>query len=200
MVDAPINVSKKPKRKRKAKSKSESAEQEKHEPSIPDGGESLEGVEPAKKKPKKKKKTEEQSTDLPESKMSKRQLKRERHAQRMAEAEAAAHKAVQMQALSYLSLWKYNKAEWKFNKVKQIWLHKHKFDSSKVPDELWQPFIEYFSSASGGIKQAIVGDCQKIIEEMENWIEKNKDAEMKEKKPSDVAYQRARDLLQNINS
>lgn len=153
--------------------------------------------EPPKKR-KKKKKTEEPQTEG-ENKMSKRQMKRERHAQRLAEAEAASHKAVMMQALSYLSLWKYNKNEWKFNKVKQIWLCKHKFETDKIPDELWQPFLEYFAKASGGVKGLLIQDSNEVIKKMEKWMEDNKDTENPENKPSEFAYKRARDILQNVN-
>lgn len=149
-------------------------------------------------KKKKKKATEGEKPIVGENKASKRQMKREKHAERLAEAETNSHKAVQQQALSYLSLWKHNKAEWKFNKVKQIWLHKHKFDKTKIPEELWRPFVEYFSSSTGGIKQLIISDSKKVIEEMEAWIEKNAEASNPEDKPSELAYQRARDLIQNI--
>ncbi|XP_077297286.1 uncharacterized protein LOC143919004 [Arctopsyche grandis] len=202
-MSATSNKHNKIKRKRRADSQTEPGQNEENKPeTISEQNDSAMDVDkPPKKKPKKKKKpAEEQKSDVPESKMSKRQLKREKHAQRIAEQEAAAHKAVQLQAISYLSLWKHNKAEWKFNKVKQIWLYKHKFESDKVPEELWQPFIEYFSSATGAIKKSIIEDCQKIIEVMDKWIEANKEAEVKEKKPSEVAYQRARDLLQHIHS
>lgn len=150
-----------------------------------------------KKRNKKKKKVEVDASESAASKVSKRQLKREKHAQRAAEADTASHRAVQAQALGYLSLWKHNKAEWKFNKVKQIWLHRHKFDADKIPEELWQPFVEYFSAAAGSIKRLLIDDCQKVIERMEK--RSGEDPVDDDDKSTDFAYRRARDLLQNIH-
>ncbi|GLD71146.1 uncharacterized protein AKAME5_002246700 [Lates japonicus] len=36
------------------------------------------------------------------------------------------------QALDYLTCWAENRAEWKFQKIRQTWLLQHMFDSEKV--------------------------------------------------------------------
>lgn len=175
--------------------------------------------ETAPKKRKKKKKPIVVETDSSGKRIGKsiRQMKKEKFAEREAEAQGLAKQALKQQCINYLSQWKHDKANWKFMKAKQVWLYKNKFSRDLIPKESWPLFLEYFSSANGNIKKMLTDDANKIIEQMERWLEKekgegsenaeDKNDESEEKvdnseaeidKPSTVAYKRARDIIQHI--
>lgn len=157
------------------------------------------------KKPKKKKQTtpvEGTGENGKKQKKSIRQMKKERHAQRQAEAELAAKDQLKSQCLNYLSQWKHDKQNWKFMKAKQVWLYKNKFSKQLIPENSWPLLLEYFESAQGNIRKMLLDDANKIIKEMDDWIEtqgKNSDNETDDtnsNKPDDVTYNRARNLIQ----
>lgn len=146
-------------------------------------------------------------TDNKKGKKSIRQMKREKHAQRQAEVQFAAKDQLKSQCLSYLSQWKHDRKNWKFMKVKQGWLFRNKFSSSLLPDSSWPVFLEYFESAQGNIKKLLLEDANKVIKQMDEFTEslknKDKNEEQKEEetinKPDDVAYNRARDIIQSLH-
>lgn len=163
-------------------------------------------------KPKKPKKKKKQSVPSEESsskkgKKSIRQIKREKFAQRQAEAQAVAKDQLKSQCLNYLSQWKHDRQNWKFMKAKQVWLYKNKFSTNLIPDSTWPVFLEYFESATGNIKNMLLNDANKIIKQMDDWTEaQNKDGHQNEnedeeaagdvQKPNDTVYNRARSLIQ----
>lgn len=160
---------------------------------------------------KKKKKKQAVESDTPDKKGKKsiRQLKREKFAQRQAEAEAMAKDNLKSQCLNYLSQWKHDKQNWKFMKAKQVWLYKNKFSTSLLPNSSWPLLLEYFESAQGNIRKMLLDDAKKIIKQMDEWTEsqtkENNEEEQNDndidedsaaKKPDDDIYKRARDLIQ----
>lgn len=173
-------------------------------------------VEDAPKKKKKKQPVSANSSNQ-KGKKSIRQMKREKHAQRQAEAYAAAKDELKSQCISYLSQWKHDRQNWKFMKAKQVWLYKSKFSSHLVPDSSWQTFLEYFESAQGNIRNLLLEDANKIIKKMDEWTESQNSTDKKEnpedndtknldadedapasesEKPDDISYKRARDIIQ----
>ncbi|KOB73508.1 Uncharacterized protein OBRU01_06828 [Operophtera brumata] len=174
----------------------------------------------AEEKPKRKKKKKQpvpgDTTDN-KGKKSIRQMKKDKHAQRQAETEAASKDQLKSQCINYLSQWKHDKQNWKFMKIKQVWLFKNKFSSKLVPDSSWKTLLEYFESAQGNIRNMLLDDANKVIMQMDEWTEsqkgnkqektddKNENEEtdtQKEKeitKPDDIAYKRARDLIQCLH-
>lgn len=159
-------------------------------------------------KPRKKKKKKQQAiaeeTGDKKNKKSIRQMKKEKHLQRQAEAELAAKDQLKTQCLSYLSQWKHDKQNWKFMKAKQVWLYKNKF-SKLLPNESWPLLLEYFESAQGNIRNMLLEDSNKIIKQMDEWTESqqnnenandNENATPEISKPDDTTYKRARDLIQ----
>lgn len=162
-------------------------------------------TEPKKKKKKKKPVAVEESGP-DKNKKSRRQLKRERFAERQAEMLAVSKDNLKSQCLSYLSQWKHDKSNWKFMKSKQTWLFKNKFSQNLVPCESWPLLMEYFESAVGNIRKMLLEDANKVITQMDDWTEsqdKGNDEETKEdedaaeiKKPDEIVYKRARDLIQ----
>nr|XP_021181525.2 uncharacterized protein C7orf50 [Helicoverpa armigera] len=171
----------------------------------------------AEDKPKRKKKKKQPVAESTDKKGNKsiRQIKREKHAARQAEAQTAAKDQLKGQCINYLSQWKHDKQNWKFMKAKQVWLYKNKFSTHLIPDSSWPVFLEYFESAQGNIRNMLLEDAKKIIKQMDEWTEsqngdgKNKEIEdgddeeneddesgSQTKKPDNNVYKRARDLIQ----
>lgn len=164
----------------------------------------------------KKKKKQPVATDTTDKKGKKsiRQMKREKFAERQAEAQSAAKDQLKGQCLNYLSQWKHDRQNWKFMKAKQVWLYKNKFSTYLLPDASWPLLLEYFESAQGNIRNMLLTDANKIIKQMDEWTESqtgdeknNGDEEDNEnhedsettsitKKPDENVYKRARDLIQ----
>ncbi|XP_046968781.1 uncharacterized protein C7orf50 homolog [Vanessa cardui] len=170
-----------------------------------DDGSDSDSEKPKKAKKKKKKPpvaTEETSNK--KGKKSIRQMKKEKYAQRQADAQAVAKDQLKSQCLNYLTQWKHDKQNWKFMKAKQVWLYKNKFSTQLVPEANWPVFLEYFESATGNIKKMLLDDAHKIIKQMDEWTEshQNEDTEDKEDeassvtKPDENIYNRARSLIQ----
>ncbi|VVC96170.1 unnamed protein product [Leptidea sinapis] len=162
------------------------------------------------KKPKKKKKNKEpipsEESSSKKGKKSIRQMKKERYAERQAEAAALSKDQFKTQCLNYLSQWKHDRQNWKFMKVKQGWLYRNKFSKELVPESLWPVLVEYFDSAQGNIRKMLLDDANKIIKQMDDWMEsqdKNNDLHNEDEtetndssKPDDIVYNRARNLIQ----
>lgn len=165
-------------------------------------------VEEEPKKRRKKKKApvvpEESENKGNKNKKSIRQLKREKHAARLALEQAQAKDQTKLQCLNYLSQWKHDRQNWKFMKARQVWLHKNKFSTQLIPDAIWPTLLEYFESAQGNIKTILLNDANKIIKQMDDWTESqtNKDADTEQSEPTEVVkpdetvYNRARSLIQ----
>lgn len=161
-------------------------------------------------KPRRKKKKKQQvpidPSDNKKGKKSIRQMKKEKHAQRLAESQAASKDQLKSQCLNYLSQWKHDKQNWKFMKVKQVWLQKNKFSSHLIPDASWPTLLEYFESAKGNVRNILLEDANKVIKQMDDWTESQavkgkKDDELDDEetetpKPNETSYKRARDLIQ----
>lgn len=162
-------------------------------------------------KPRKKKKKKQQvpvdPSDNKKGKKSIRQMKKEKHAQRLAEAQSASKDQLKSQCLNYLSQWKHDKQNWKFMKVKQVWLQKHKFSSNLIPDASWPTLLAYFDSAKGNVRNILLEDANKVIKQMDDWTESlaskgkkddelDDDEESETPKPDETSYKRARDLIQ----
>ncbi|KAJ8716242.1 hypothetical protein PYW08_013527 [Mythimna loreyi] len=192
-LDAPVNVSSSTKRQH-------------------DNDDDSDVEEKPQRKKKKKQPVPSETTDK-KGKKSIRQMKREKFAERQAEAQSAAKDQLKGQCLNYLSQWKHDRQNWKFMKAKQVWLYKNKFSAHLVPDASWPLLLEYFESAQGNIRNMLLTDAHKIIKQMDEWTEsqtgdmKNKDDEedeenedsvatSKTKKPDENVYKRARDLIQ----
>lgn len=158
----------------------------------------------AEKQPKRKKKKKQLipvESDSKKGKKSKRQIKKEKFMQRQAEAQAASKDQLKTQCLTYLSQWKHDKQNWKFMKVKQVWLFKNKFNPAMVPDASWPQLLEYFESAQGNIRNMLLEDANKIIKQLDEWSESqnketNETEEIEISRPDDNVYKRARDLIQ----
>ncbi|XP_028127750.2 uncharacterized protein C7orf50 [Diabrotica virgifera virgifera] len=132
--------------------------------------------------------TLENSTENTESKRAKR---RKKHLELQVAKKLKATLVTQENCLNYLSKWKHSRSEWKFEKLKQIWLSNNLFDSAKIPEEFWATTLEYFTQSRGFVRKVILRDALKLIEN-DKADEDNPDEEYQSK------LKRARDIVQSL--
>ncbi|KAJ8922728.1 hypothetical protein NQ315_007763 [Exocentrus adspersus] len=121
-----------------------------------------------------------------------RAQKRKKHQKLLEEKRLKSELSSQQNVLNYLSKWKHCRNEWKFEKLKQIWLQQNLFDTGKVPSEFWETAVEYFSGAKGAIRSVILKEALKIIEKEESTEEENTNENEL------LVLQRARDIVQHL--
>ncbi|KAF7274178.1 uncharacterized protein LOC143204815 [Rhynchophorus ferrugineus] len=118
-----------------------------------------------------------------------RSQKRKKHAKLLEEKKLKAELQYQQKALNYLSKWKHSRSEWKFEKLRQIWLQKNLLDETKIPDEFWENVVEYFSGSKGRCRQEILDEALKVVEK-ENPDDEDMSEEFKNQ------LKRARSIVQ----
>ncbi|XP_076657391.1 phosphatidylinositol glycan anchor biosynthesis class Q [Halictus rubicundus] len=122
---------------------------------------------------------------------SKRQLKREKAEKKENEKREAHRLDAMKKGLTYVSKWKHARSEWKFEKLRQIWLIDNLLDETCIPDNIFPTVLEYFEGCKGMAREQLLKKGMDVIKKIEE-NEENKD-EMET-----VAYQRARQLLQAL--
>lgn len=123
---------------------------------------------------------------------SKRSLKRKKHAKLLEEKKLKADLNMQQSVLNYLSKWKHARSEWKFEKLKQIWLQQNLFIVDKLPEEFWSTVVEYLNGSKGATRKIILKGALKIIEEEDKTEGENDDEDYQTK------LRRARDVIQSL--
>ncbi|XP_068983845.1 cholesin isoform X2 [Bombus flavifrons] len=123
-------------------------------------------------------------------KPSKRQLKKQKAEQRKNERRMASRIEAMTKGLSYVSKWKYARSEWKFEKIRQIWLIDNLLDETYIPDDIFPIVLEYFEGCKGMARELLLRKGLDVVRKVEN--EENKD------EVESIAYQRARKLLQAL--
>lgn len=123
-----------------------------------------------------------------EKKESNRAKKRKKHAELQQQIKQKTEQELQQKALNYLSKWQHCKQEWKFEKLRQVWLQQNLLDPSKVPEEYWSTALQYFSGSEGRSRQTVLEMGLKLIENGE-------DDQSEEYR---VKVNRARDLVQHL--
>ncbi|XP_066596380.1 uncharacterized protein C7orf50 homolog [Prorops nasuta] len=124
--------------------------------------------------------------------LSKRYLKQKRAAQRELQKLGALRQEAKSKAISYVLKWKHSKSEWKFEKIRQIWLIDHLLDETAIPEEHFPIVLEYFEGCKGIARELLLKKGMEVMKKVED-NEANKDEIM-----DTVAYKRARRLLQAI--
>lgn len=122
---------------------------------------------------------------------SKRQVKRERAEKKENEKKEAGRLEAMKKGLSYVSKWKHAQSEWKFEKLRQIWLMDNLLDETSIPDDIFPTVLEYFEGCKGMAREQLLKKGMGVIKKVEE-DEENKD------ETESVAYQRARRLLQAL--
>ena len=95
----------------------------------------------------------------------------------------------------YLKCWKDKSENWKYHKVKQVYIQNNIFDEKIIEDEIWQIALEYLSGTKGAGKEAILKSAQNVIKEIDD---KNEDSD-ENSDVMKVKYKRARELMQMLN-
>lgn len=131
-------------------------------------------------------KTEESGIKKSDDTVSKRALKRMKYQELLDKKKNESETTLRSKALNYLSKWKYNKTDWKFEKLRQVWLVQNLYDSSKIEDKFWETIVEYFNSAQGKVREKILKEAIKIVE--------TEDIELNDQ----VKFQRAKDIVQSL--
>lgn len=123
---------------------------------------------------------------------SKRSLKRKKHAQLLEEKKMKGELKMQQSVLNYLSKWKHARCEWKFEKLKQIWLQQNLFVIDKLPEEFWSTIVEYLNGSKGATRKIILKEALKIIEKEDKAEGENDDNNYQ------TTLRRARDVVQTL--
>lgn len=139
-----------------------------------------------------KKESVEQELPIQSKKESIRARKRKKHVQLLEEKKLNAELDLQKKALNYLSKWKHSRSDWKFEKLKQVWIQQNLFDSTKIPNEFWETTLEYFSGTKGHSRQVALDESLKIIETEEGNSETLLDEDYQ------VKLKRARSIVQSL--
>ncbi|EFN79239.1 uncharacterized protein C7orf50 homolog [Harpegnathos saltator] len=127
-------------------------------------------------------------------KPSKRQLKREKALQREAQKRHASRIYAMQRALSYVSKWKHSRSEWKFEKIRQIWLIDNLLDENSIPDTIFPIVLEYFEGCKGMAREVLLRKGMDVIRK----VEEDENEESRNEIMESIAYKRARQLLQAL--
>lgn len=100
-------------------------------------------------------------TEKSDNSVSKRSLKRLKKQQMEEAKKIESDIDCQKKALNYLSNWKYNKSEWKFEKLRQIWLVQNLYNDKKIDAKYWDTLLEYFTNSQGKVRQKLLDDESK---------------------------------------
>ncbi|KAL1451746.1 hypothetical protein WDU94_006094 [Cyamophila willieti] len=101
--------------------------------------------------------------------------------------------------INYLKMWKNDQSKWKFNKNVQGKLFKHMFDTSRIPQDMFEILIEYIaSSKSPNVHTELNKKCSEVVESMEKWSSASEEEKKKLTEPSSDTYERARQVLQSL--
>lgn len=91
--------------------------------------------------------------------------------------------------------WKHSRSEWKFEKLKQIWLMDNLLDENSISDIIFPLVLEYFEGCKGMAREVLLRKGMDVIKKAEE-----NDEEIKNEITESVAYKRARQLLQILPS
>ena len=107
----------------------------------------------------------------------------------------------QIEALSYLRLWKSARNSWKFNSNRQSWLVRHALYEKRIKDSDFEILIDYFKEMKGNIREIAKANANKKLEESLLVAETaEKSTENANKAVSDPARIRARLILLVFNN
>ncbi|XP_011176199.1 uncharacterized protein C7orf50 homolog [Solenopsis invicta] len=125
---------------------------------------------------------------------SKRQLKREKAEKAEIEMRQSRKLNAKKTALNYLSKWKNCRNEWKFEKLKQIWLMDNLLDETCISDKLFPVVLEYFEGCKGMAREVLTRKGMEIVKKAEMETDEDSKTEIMKS----IAYKRARQLLQTL--
>lgn len=106
-------------------------------------------------------------------KKSRKRKKKEKNEEKDDDLEKPEQPPAKTQALAYLDLWKNNKNDWSFKKVRQKWLLKNLYNETEVDDKKFKILLEYLSAAKGAARKLTIEEAESIYAEVDKNNEKN---------------------------
>ncbi|KAI5697680.1 hypothetical protein M8J75_014044 [Diaphorina citri] len=101
--------------------------------------------------------------------------------------------------INYLKMWKNEPSKWKFNKNVQGKLLKHMFNSSRIPQDIFEILIEYIGTTKSiKLPEEVNKKCSQVVEAMEKWTSASEEEKKKLTEPDSSVYERARQVLQSL--
>ncbi|XP_031631869.1 uncharacterized protein C7orf50 [Contarinia nasturtii] len=153
---------------------------------------------PKRKKLKKLAETEESQTNeneeengMPAPPPSKRQKKKQKQQQNIVRNK---DKEIE-KTISYLVKWDTSRDEWKYEKLRQIFIQKNVFDEKVIDTEHCDVAIKYLATSKGHSRAMIIESAEAIIKEIETKITDENQEEL----TSSARYERARQILQSMD-
>ncbi|XP_071650582.1 uncharacterized protein [Temnothorax longispinosus] len=133
--------------------------------------------------------------DLNEKPLSKRELKKKKAT--LAKLEKKKDKEIRAinMAYIYLKKWKHCKNEWKFEKLRQIWLIDNLLSSYSISDEIFPIVLEYFEKCRGSARETLIEKAMELMKKAEAEEDEKDKKELMKTTP----YKRARQVLQTLS-
>ncbi|XP_036337052.1 uncharacterized protein C7orf50 homolog, partial [Rhagoletis pomonella] len=128
-----------------------------------------------------------------------RQKKKQKHQERIESMKDQTISKERFRNEEYLRKWKNSRAEWKFEKLRQISIQQTVFDEEKICAEMWPIALEYLSGSKGAAKAQIIKLAEQCIEELDKQCAEQSSDEEHKVIIDSSRYQRARDLLQSFD-
>ena len=72
---------------------------------------------------------------------------------------------VWMACKEYLETWKRRKSLWKFQKVRQVWLLQHMYDTEQVSNDTFAIMVEYLQGLKGAGRTTTLAKAEKVLSE-----------------------------------
>ncbi|XP_024885639.1 uncharacterized protein C7orf50 homolog [Temnothorax curvispinosus] len=98
-------------------------------------------------------------------------------------------------AYIYLKKWKHCKNEWKFEKLRQIWLIDNLLSSYSISDEIFPIVLEYFEKCRGSARETLIEKAMELMKKAEAEEDEKDKKELMKTTP----YKRARQVLQTLS-
>lgn len=95
-------------------------------------------------------------------------------------------------ALDYLRLWENDRSNWRFQKIRQVWLLQNMYNSKKVPDKEFDILLKYLEKLEGKAKVLTVQKSEELMETLTAEMEKkeNQDGEGEEEEDEETKSKR----------
>ncbi|XP_065086291.1 uncharacterized protein C7orf50 homolog [Ochlerotatus camptorhynchus] len=128
------------------------------------------------------------------NKKTQRGKKREKHAKNEDERKEKAKEREKEEVRQYLQTWNDDRDQWKFQKLKQIYIQEHVFDEDHLDGDIWPLVLEYVSGTKGSGREGLTKRAESVIKEVDQQAKDGGDESLLD----GSKYQRARELLQYL--
>ncbi|KAJ2290793.1 hypothetical protein IWW55_006054, partial [Coemansia sp. RSA 2706] len=68
----------------------------------------------------------------------------------------------QQHAHQYLTTWSTDRANWKFNKARQLWIIRHLYVDAQVPSPVFDTAVQYLAESSDTLRQCLLEDARLV--------------------------------------